>query len=80
MCIRDRMVDRQASDPNAMPLADFIQEVMQILESQDHTKEILVKRVIPQRTSSEGSIEKYYEFMNAFNERMWAVRKAEFPQ
>lgn len=74
------MGERQAHDPNAMPLAEFIAEVMQILESQPDAKEILVKRVLPQRTSSEGSIEKYYEFMNTLNERMWAARKAEFPQ
>jgi uncharacterized oxidoreductase len=74
------MGDRQASDPNAMPLAEFIAEVVQILESQPDAKEILVKRVLAQRTSGEGGIEKYYEFMNALNERMWAARKGEFPQ
>jgi uncharacterized oxidoreductase len=73
------MGERQASDPNAMPLSNFIAEVMQLLEAQPEAKEILVKRVLPQRTSSEGSIEKYYEFMNALNDRMWAARKAEFP-
>jgi len=74
------MGSRQAEDPNAMPLTEFIEEVMQILELHPNAKEILVKRVLPQRTSSEGSIEKYYEFMNAMNDRLWAVRKAEFPQ
>jgi uncharacterized oxidoreductase len=74
------MGDRQAKDPNAMPLSEFIGEVMQILETQPEAKEIVVKRVLPQRNSSEGGVEKYYEFMNALNDRMWEARKAEFPR
>ncbi|TDH34305.1 SDR family NAD(P)-dependent oxidoreductase [Pseudohoeflea suaedae] len=39
----------QASDPNAMPLADYISETMQILESEPDAREILVSRVQPLR-------------------------------
>lgn len=37
--------DSQASDPRAMPLAAYVAEVMQLLESQDHLRgEVLVER------------------------------------
>lgn len=40
---------QQASDPNAMPLADYISETMALLEEQSDADEILVKRVHFQR-------------------------------
>ncbi|MFZ4715730.1 MAG: SDR family oxidoreductase [Bacteriovoracaceae bacterium] len=60
----------QASDPDAMPLNDFINEVMQILKSEPNAREILVKKVIPLRTSSEGGQAKYQEFFNGLNDYM----------
>jgi uncharacterized oxidoreductase len=42
---------QQAHDPNAMPLKDFIDEVTSILETQPDVKEILVDRVMFQRTA-----------------------------
>jgi uncharacterized oxidoreductase len=39
----------QASDPNAMPLADYIAETMALLEEQSDADEILVERVNFQR-------------------------------
>jgi len=39
------MGPEQASDPNAMPLKDFIDEVMQILKTSPATTEICVERV-----------------------------------
>ena len=39
----------QAGDPLAMPLKDFIDEVMQILETQPDAREVLVGRVHAQR-------------------------------
>jgi uncharacterized oxidoreductase len=40
---------RQASDPNAMPLADYISETMALLEAHPAAEEILVERVHFQR-------------------------------
>ena len=43
------MGERQASDPNAMPLKEFIAESMEILRTQPEATEICVKRVDPLR-------------------------------
>jgi uncharacterized oxidoreductase len=64
------MGDQQANDPNAMPLNEFIDEVMSILKSQPDAKEICVKRVYPLRFAAEGGQERYNEFFQQFNERM----------
>ena len=64
------MGDQQANDPNAMPLEEFIAEVMDILQSQPNAKEICVKRVYPLRFAAEGGQEKYETFFQQFNERM----------
>src|SRR3954453_4170751 len=53
------MGDRQAQDPNAMPLGEFITEVMQILTSKPDAPEGCVTRVLPLRTAAEGGSEKY---------------------
>ncbi len=72
------MGDRQAHDPNAMPLNDFIAEVMKILKSDPQVKEILVERVLPQRHSADGGPEKHEQYFNQLNDRMLAARKAEW--
>ena len=64
------MGDQQADDPNAMPLNEFITEVMDILQSQPNAKEICVKRVYPLRFSAEGGQEKYNDFFQQFNDSM----------
>lgn len=46
--------EQQARDPNAMPLDEYISEVMQILEEQIDVKEILVERVKEMRFLAEG--------------------------
>lgn len=43
------MGERQANDPNALPLADFVREVLELLETQPDAREILVERVRPLR-------------------------------
>ena len=43
------MGPHQTTDPRAMPLADFIAEVMEILRTQPDAKEICVRRVDPLR-------------------------------
>jgi uncharacterized oxidoreductase len=72
------MGDRQAVDPNAMPLADFIHEVMEILKTNPDAQEILVQRVLPQRTSSYQGEENYSNFLRTMNERLMNARKEEW--
>jgi uncharacterized oxidoreductase len=64
------MGSRQAHDPRAMPLADFIPEVIDILRNHPEQKEILVERVHPLRFAAEQGHEKYNEFVRSFNDAM----------
>ena len=64
------MGERQANDPRAMPLAEFIAEVMSLLQTQPDVTEVKVGRVQPQRTAAEGGQEKYQEFFLKFNDAM----------
>ena len=66
------MGDQQADDPRAMPLDEFINEVMSILKSQPDVKEVCVKKVYPLRFSAEGGQEKYDQFFQDFNDSMHA--------
>src|ERR1700676_1683822 len=47
------MGDQMAEDPKAMPLKEFIDEVMSILQSLPDAKEVCVKRVDPLRFAAE---------------------------
>lgn len=64
------MGERQATDPFAMPLQEFIQEVMTILHSPDRGDEICVRRVGPQRTAEASGA--YATFYKSFNDAMAA--------
>jgi uncharacterized oxidoreductase len=64
------MGSAQAADPRAMPLADFINEVIEILEAQPNASEILVERVKPLRFAAENGQEKYEVFFQNFNNAM----------
>ena len=64
------MGDQQAEDPRAMPLKEFIDEVMSILKSQPDAKEICVKNVYPLRFAAESGQEKYESFFQQFNDSM----------
>lgn len=64
------MGDQQANDPKAMPLQEFIGEVMSILQSQLDVKEVCVKKVYPLRFAAEGGQEKYEQFFGQFNDTM----------
>jgi uncharacterized oxidoreductase len=64
------MGDQQAEDPKAMPLKEFIDEVMSILKSQPDVKEVCVKKVYPLRFAAEGGSAKYEQFFQQFNDSM----------
>ena len=64
------MGDQQAEDPRAMPLKEFIDEVMSILQSQPDVKEVCVKKVYPLRFATEQGQENYENFFNQFNDAM----------
>ncbi|HEX6773099.1 MAG TPA: SDR family oxidoreductase [Acidobacteriaceae bacterium] len=64
------MGSRQASDPRAMPLKDFIDETMKILREQPEAKEILVERVHPLRFAERSG--KFDEAFRQFNDAMMA--------
>ena len=64
------MGDQQAADPNAMPLGEFIDEVMSILKDQPDVQEVCVKKVYPLRFAAEGGQEKYEDFFQKFNNTM----------
>ena len=69
------MGTRQASDPHAMPLKDFIAEVMHILTTTPDATEILVERVKPLRQAeASGSYDGFYK---TFNDAMAAARAGE---
>lgn len=56
---------RQANDPHAMPLEDFVAEVMQILETQPEATEILVEAVKPLRfAEANGGYEAFFQQRN----------------
>ena len=62
------MGDQQAEDPRAMPLKEFIEEVMSLLKSQPDAKEVCVKTVYPLRFSAEHGQQKYEEFFQHLND------------
>ncbi len=68
--------DKQANDPNAMPLDEFIAEAMQLIETQPDASEITVERVKAQRFAglSDNTTHKYDEFFNQFNDTMAKAR------
>jgi len=69
------MGDRQANDPAAMPLADFIAETMSILTASPEATEICVERVKPLRFAEAGG--GYDGFFKKFNDTMSAARAGE---
>ena len=68
------MGPRMASDPNAMPLKDFISETMSILENSPNTTEICVERVKPLRSAEASG--QYDAFFKNFNDGMAAAAAA----
>lgn len=64
------MGSRQANDPRAMPLKEFIDETMRILKEQPEAKEILVDRVLPLRYAERNG--NFDEAFQRFNDAMAA--------
>lgn len=69
------MGERQLNDPHAMPLREFIDEVMDIFQNSPDAEEILVERVKPLRFAEANS--GYAEFFKQFNDQMVAARVGE---
>jgi uncharacterized oxidoreductase len=64
------MGEQQASDPNAMPLDEYIAEVMEIFQTRPQATEICVKKVQPLRFAAESGRENYEVFFEKFNDSM----------
>jgi uncharacterized oxidoreductase len=62
------MGPQQAQDPRAMPLEDFLKEVMQILRTQPSVAEICVEKVNPLRFAAESG--KFDGIFKSLNEAM----------
>ncbi len=60
----------QASDPHAMPLEDYIEETLHILQTTPHVTEVIVERVKPQRFAEASG--GYDTFFKTFNDAMAA--------
>ncbi|OLV16129.1 SDR family oxidoreductase [Deinococcus marmoris] len=65
--------ERQANDPNAMPLDDYIAETMQILTTQPDIREVLVERVHAQRFAERRG--EHDAFFKRMNDMFTATRK-----
>ena len=63
----DLLGEEMANDPRAMPLDEFIAEVMEILKTQPTATEICVKRAEDLRYAAEGGREKYEQIFQGFN-------------
>ncbi len=71
----DLMGPRQANDPRAMPLADYIAEVMDIVKTQPTPPEICVERVLSRRFAEANG--GYDDFFKTMNDAMMAARPNE---
>ncbi len=69
------MGDRQANDPRAMPLDEYLAEVMSILQAEPTPPEICVERVKPLRFAEANG--GYEGFFKTFNDAMSAARAGE---
>lgn len=62
------MGERQANDQNAMPLKDFIAEVIDILTNQPDAEEVIVERCRPLRYAAEnGKVRDMFEMLVSLN-------------
>lgn len=66
--------EHQMSDPSAMPLDAFVNEVMAILKDKPEAHEVLVERVNFLRFAESSGIENYNKQFKALNDHMSATR------
>jgi uncharacterized oxidoreductase len=66
------MGSQQAADPRAMPLKDYLDEVINLIKTQPNATEILVERVKPLRFAASNGNDKYQAFFKQFNDAMLA--------
>ena len=71
------MGERQKQDPTAMPLDEFVAEVMHILDTEPEVTEVLVKRVHAQRFAILGGFDAYRAFFKRMNDAIRAARAGE---
>ena len=64
------MGSAQVTDPRAMPLNDYINEVIEIIKTQPKATEILVERVKFLRFAEHHGTERYEAFFKQFNDAM----------
>lgn len=63
------MNEQQATDPQAMPLKEFVEEVMSIMKQEPTPKEVLVQRVLPLRNAeANGNFQQVFESLNTMHE------------
>ena len=68
----------QLSDPNAMPLQEYIDETMELLKAPPANGEVLVKRVYPQRFAErEGKYDELYAQRNEMAMQRMARTRAQ---
>ena len=65
--------DHQATDPRAMPLDEFITEVMGLIKTRPGATEINVQKVYPLRFAADAGQEKYEQQFKGFNDAMAAA-------
>ncbi len=65
------MGEQQHTDPNAMPLKEYIAETMRLLTDAPDAAEILVERVKPLRFAERSG--GYDEFFKNYNDAMAAL-------
>jgi uncharacterized oxidoreductase len=71
------MGKQQASDPNAMPLGEFITEVMSILEHNPDATEVILERCKPLRNAeATGNYKKTFDMLNSHFGRKKKASKA----
>jgi uncharacterized oxidoreductase len=74
------MGERQANDQNAMPLDAFIQEVIDILQKNPETEEVVVKNSALFREASFQGANAYRELFQKRNDFFFNARKKEWDE